>query len=76
MTTNITRQASWENIGTDIHHVSSVSQALKASALDYQVEKVPVFLGNGTLIKDQFATKKVGSNEIFGWFRTKKLSLS
>lgn len=60
------RTATWEAIGSNISAATSVEEALRISHLDYTVEKVPVFLENGTPIPGAFCTKKEGTNEAFG----------
>lgn len=60
------RTATWEAIGSNISAATSVEEALKISHLDYTVEKVPVFLENGTPIPGAFCTKKEGTNDTFG----------
>lgn len=66
MATTITREATWNKVGTDISKANSVKEALQISGLDYEVVKEPIYLANGTQIKDQFATKKKGTDDIFG----------
>lgn len=61
-----TRTATWTNIGADITKATTVEEALKLSHLDYTVEKVPVYLENGTPIPGAFCTKKEGTDEVFG----------
>lgn len=60
------RTATWEAVGSNISAATSVEEALKISSLDYIVEKVPVFLENGTPIPGAFCTKKEGTNDTFG----------
>lgn len=60
------RTATWEAVGSNISAATSVEEALKISGLDYIVEKVPVFLENGTPIPEAFCTKKEGTNDTFG----------
>lgn len=52
------RTASWERIGTDVSKCNNMEQVLKASGLDYTVEKEPVFLdiGKGIVVPNRFAT--------------------
>lgn len=66
MATTITREATWNKVGTDIREANSVKEALQISGLDYEVVKAPIYLSNGHRIKDQFATKKKGTDEVFG----------
>lgn len=60
------RTATWEAVGSNISAATSVGEALKISGLDYTVEKVPVFLEDGTPIPGAFCTKKGGTNDTFG----------
>lgn len=60
------RTATWEAVGSNISAATSVEEALKISGLDYTVEKVPVFLEDGTPIPEAFCTKKEGTNDTFG----------
>lgn len=66
MATTITREATWNKVGTDIREANSVKEALQISGLDYEVVKAPIYLSNGHRIKDRFATKKKGTDEVFG----------
>lgn len=66
MVTTITRESTWNKVGTDISEANSVKEALQISGLDYEVVKAPIYLSNGHRIKDQFATKKKGTDEVFG----------
>ena len=63
---NDIRTATWNYIGHDIRKAKTVEEALKLSHLDYTVEKVPVFLEDGTPIPGAFCTKKENSLETFG----------
>lgn len=66
MATTITREATWNKVGTDIREANSVKEALQISGLDYEVVKAQIYLSDGHRIKDQFATKKKGTDEVFG----------
>lgn len=61
-----TRTATWTNIGANITKATTVEEALKLSHLDYTVEKVPVFLQDGTPIPGAFCTKREDSNITYG----------
>lgn len=61
-----TRTATWTNIGANITKATTVEEALKLSHLDYTVEKVPVFLQDGTPISGAFCTKREDSNITYG----------
>lgn len=60
------RTTTWNRIGTDITSATSASEALKMAGLDYEVEKVPVFLENGFKVPGYFATKVVNSERTLG----------
>lgn len=62
----INRMATWNKVGTDIREATSVKEALQISGLDYEVIKAPICLNNGHRIENQFATKKKGTDEVFG----------
>ena len=66
MATTLTREASWNKVGTSIREANSVKEALQISGLDYEVVKAPIYLSNGSRIKDQFATKIKGTDKVFG----------
>lgn len=66
MNTTSTRMATWDKVGTDIREANSVKEALQIAGMDYEVVKSPIYLSNGFRIKDQFATKKKGTDEVFG----------
>lgn len=52
------RTASWERVGTDVVGCNNMEQVLKASGLDYKVEKQPIYLGEdkSILVPNRFAT--------------------
>ena len=62
----MTRTATWNRIGTAISKAQNVEEALSIANLNYEVEKVPVFLENGFQVPGAFATKKVGMEDTFG----------
>lgn len=61
-----TRTATWTNIGANISKATTVEEALKLSHLDYTVEKVPIYLADGTPIPGAFCTKRENSNTTYG----------
>lgn len=66
---NTERKAWYETCGVKLENVTSLETALKLSGLDFEVEKKPLYFGNGedmTLIKDQFATVRTDTNQPFG----------
>src|SRR5574344_1240267 len=66
MATTITREATWNKVGTNIREANSVKEAMQISGLDYEVVKAPIYLSNGHRIPGQFATKKKGTDDVFG----------
>lgn len=60
------RTATWTNVGSNITEATTVEEALNLSNLNYTVEKVPVFLEDGTPIPGAFCTKKEGTDQTFG----------
>lgn len=60
------RTTTWNRIGTDITSATSSSEALNMAGLNYEVEKVPVFLENGFKVPGYFATKVVNSDRTLG----------
>lgn len=60
------RTATWTNVGSNITEATTVEEALNLSNLNYTVEKVPVFLEDGTPIPRAFCTKKEGTDQTFG----------
>jgi phage/plasmid-like protein (TIGR03299 family) len=52
------RTATWDKIGMDVRNCNNMEQVLKASGLDYTVEKEPVFLDvdKGIIVPNRFAT--------------------
>lgn len=66
MTTTNPRTATWTTVGADISKAKTVEEALKLSHLNYTVEKVPVFLPDGTQIPGAFCTKREGENITYG----------
>ena len=49
MATTITREATWNKVGTNIREANSVKEAMQISGLDYEVVKAPIYLSNGHL---------------------------
>ena len=62
----MTRQATWINIGTDIREANNVTEALALSGLNYNVVKQNIYLPNGALVPNKFATVQEGTDNIFG----------
>lgn len=60
------RTATWTNIGTDVTTCQNVEEILTKSGLNYEVEKRPIFLGNGYQIPNKVATVEVGTDRYIG----------
>lgn len=60
------RQATWSMVGENVERASGIAEVLEMADLNYEVEKVPVFLEDGTPVPNLCCTKKVGTDEIFG----------
>lgn len=66
---NTERKAWYETCGVKLDNVTSLETALKLSGLDFEVEKKPLYFGEGeglTLIDKQFATMRTDTNQFFG----------
>lgn len=66
---NTERKAWYETCGVKLDNVTSLETALKLSGLDFEVEKKPLYFGEGdgqTLIDKQFATVRTDTNQFFG----------
>lgn len=66
---NTERKAWYETCGIKLENVTSLETALKLSGLDFEVEKKPLYFGEGdelTLIDKQFATVRTDTNQFFG----------
>lgn len=60
------REATWAKTGTDVKGLTEVNEVLAKAGLDYIVEKVPVYLANGSKVPGKFATVKKDTDEVFG----------
>ena len=63
------RETTWSRIGSDVQNCKDMEQVLKASGLDYTVEKRPIFMsveGPGTMnwenVPNRFATVRTSDN--------------
>lgn len=66
---NTERKAWYETCGVKLDNVTSLETALRLSGLDFEVEKKPLYFGEGdglTLIDKQFATVRTDTNQFFG----------
>lgn len=56
----------WHGLGKKVDHLLTSAEAIEAAGLNYQVEKAPIFLGDGTEIKDQYATVRMDTKQPLG----------
>ena len=59
------RQSTFATIGSEVHNAVTVQQALDMGNLNYEVEKRPIFLDDGTLIPERWATTRMSDNYIY-----------
>ena len=59
------RTTTWNGLGTDVKG-KTITDVLKESGLDYEVEKQSIMLADGTIVPDRCATVKSGTSEILG----------
>ena len=76
------RTATWNGIGNSVADCRNIDQVLKASGLDYTVEKRPVFMNAGpadmteaiTAIPNRFVTVRTSDTTHMMWYRTSSRS--
>lgn len=51
------RQSSWANIGTDVRTCTTMEGVLRASGLDYEVRKSPLFTEDGLAVRGKVALR-------------------
>ena len=56
----------WHGLGTKVDKLLTSAEAIDAAGLNYTVEKAPIFLGDGTEIKDQYATVRMDTKQPLG----------
>lgn len=60
------RETYFNKLGTEIKGCQKTAIALELSELNYKVEKRPLFLEDGTKLKDKVATVRTDNNQILG----------
>ena len=61
------RFSMFDNAGLDISDSTTLDEALNGAGLGYTVKKVPIYLGNGVEIQDNFATvREDDENQVLG----------
>lgn len=56
----------WHKLGKKVDHLLTSAEAIEAAGLNYTVDKQPVFLADGTEIKDQYATVRTDTKQPLG----------
>lgn len=56
----------WHKLGKKVDKLLTSAEAIDAAGLNYNVEKKPIFLQDGTEIKDQYATVRTDNNTPLG----------
>lgn len=60
------RFSMFDSVGRDLREVNSYDEALKTAGIDYTAEKRPMFLENGIMIPNAFASVKSDTDEVLG----------
>lgn len=60
------REKAWHGLGKIVQEAPTSEEAIKLAGLDYTVEKRPVYLKDGLLVPDSFATVRTDNNTPFG----------
>lgn len=58
------RFSCFDGVGNDLREARSYLEALSLGDLDYEVTKMPIYLGDGTEIKDHFCTITNNGNQL------------
>ena len=56
----------WHGLGTVVTSAPTVAEALHLAGLDWTVDKVPLYLADGTIVEDAFANQRSIDNKILG----------
>lgn len=59
------RQSTFAGIGSEVRSAVTVEEALKLGNLNYEVEKRPIFLADGTPIEGRYATTRLSDNFVY-----------
>lgn len=59
------RQSTFAGIGSEVRSAITVEEALRLGNLNYQVEKKPIFLADGTPIEGRYATTRLSDNFVY-----------
>lgn len=61
----IDRTTTWHAIGKDVQECKSMEQVLRASGLDYEVTKYPIFAHTGEVIPNRFITTRNNDGHMY-----------
>ena len=56
----------WHRSGTPVNGVLTAAEAIVEAGLDWEVDKQPIFLADGTEVRDKFATVRKSDNRPLG----------
>lgn len=59
------RQSTFAGIGSEVRTAVTVEEALNLGNLNYEVEKRPIFLADGTPIEGRYATTRISDNFVY-----------
>lgn len=59
------RQSTFAGIGSEVRSAVTVEEALNLGNLNYEVEKRPIFLADGTPIEGRYATTRLSDNFVY-----------
>lgn len=59
------RQSTFATIGSEVRSAVTVEEALNLGNLNYQVEKRPIFLADGTPIEGRYATTRISDGFVY-----------
>lgn len=59
------RQSTFATLGSEVRTAVTVEEALNLGNLNYEVEKRPIFLADGTPIEGRYATTRISDNFVY-----------
>lgn len=60
------REKPWHGLGQLVQEAQTSSEAIKLAQLDYEVVKEPIYLKDGIVVPDLFATVRQDTRKVFG----------
>lgn len=64
--TILRRFSMFDGVGLDLREANSYDDALTSAGLDYSAEKRPMYIDNGVLVPNAFASVKTDTDEVLG----------